>query len=160
MIDARQYRKVLGYYPTGVCAITAEWGGKPVAMVVGTFTSVSLDPPLIGFLADKKSTSWPKIHQAGRFCVNVLGSGQLEHCRKLTSKSEDRFDAVALRKLNDGHLVLDGSLIQITCDLEAVVDAGDHEFAMATVRNLQIGEGERPLLFFRGGYGSFTDPFS
>jgi 3-hydroxy-9,10-secoandrosta-1,3,5(10)-triene-9,17-dione monooxygenase reductase component len=157
MIDPQQYRKVLGHYPTGVCAITSEWEGRPVAMVVGTFTSVSLDPPLIGFLPDKKSTSWPKIRQSGRFCVNVLSAGQLEHCRKLASKDEDRFDAVLLHRAPDGHLKLDGALIQITCDLQAVVDAGDHEFAMGAVRSLDVGEAEGPLLFFKGGYGVFGD---
>ncbi|MCB2062129.1 MAG: flavin reductase family protein, partial [Novosphingobium sp.] len=71
-IDPAHFRQVLGAYPTGVAVITAmDTEGAPAGMVVGTFTSVSLDPPLVGFLPDKSSSSWPKIESAGRFCVNV-----------------------------------------------------------------------------------------
>ena len=73
-IDAALFRQVLGNYPTGVTVITAlSANGDPLGMVVGTFTSVSLDPPLVGFLPDKKSSTWPLIEAAGHFCVNVLG---------------------------------------------------------------------------------------
>src|SRR3546814_10485148 len=89
---AATFRKILGHYPTGVCAITAMSDtGIPSAMVVGSFTSVSLDPPLVAFLPDKSSTSWPKIEASGRFCVNVLGDNQEALCRVLASKAEDKF---------------------------------------------------------------------
>ena len=69
--DSREFRRILGHYPTGVCAITAVSDGRPVGMVVGSFTSISLDPPLVAFLPDRKSTTWAAIQAAGRFCVNV-----------------------------------------------------------------------------------------
>ena len=72
MIDVRSYREVLGHYPTGVCAISAFVAGTPLAMVVGTFTSVSLEPPLIGFLPARSSETWQQLRQAEDFCVNVL----------------------------------------------------------------------------------------
>lgn len=71
--DAARFRLILGHYPTGVCAITATQADRsPVAMIVGSFTSVSLDPPLVAFFPDKVSSSWPKIEACGGFCVNVL----------------------------------------------------------------------------------------
>ncbi|HEY2100013.1 MAG TPA: flavin reductase family protein, partial [Pseudonocardia sp.] len=72
-IDAQRFRQVLGSYPTGVTVITAiAEDGSPAGMAVGSFTSVSLDPPLVAFLPDRSSTSFPKIRTARSFCVNVL----------------------------------------------------------------------------------------
>jgi len=91
-IDPAVFRQVLGSYPTGVCAITALGpDGQPVGMVVGTFTSVSLDPPLVGFLPDKNSSTWPLIEGAGRFCVNALGADQQATCRSLAARGPDKF---------------------------------------------------------------------
>ena len=70
-IDPRHFRSVLGCYPTGVCVVTASHDGARHAMVVGSFTSISLDPPLVGFFPDKKSSSWPQIAATGRFCASV-----------------------------------------------------------------------------------------
>src|SRR3546814_20715010 len=76
--------------------------GIPSAMVVGSFTSVSLDPPLVAFLPDKSSTSWPKIEASGRFCVNVLGDNQEALCRVLASKAEDKFANVSYHLSEQG----------------------------------------------------------
>jgi len=84
--DARQFRDVLGQYPTGVSVVTAtQADGKVAGLAVGSFTSVSLDPPLVAFLPDKTSTSWPKIRSVGSFCVNVLGADQESICRTFAS---------------------------------------------------------------------------
>ena len=98
--DSQEFRRILGHYPTGVCAITAMVDGSPAGMVVGSFTSVSLDPPLVAFLPDRKSTSWPKIEAAGRFCVNVLAEHQKDVCRALSSKADNKFGAVPYRLSN------------------------------------------------------------
>src|SRR5512145_1243915 len=94
-IDPATFRRVLGAYPTGVCVITARSeSGEPLGMVVGTFTSVSLDPPLVGFLPDKNSVTWSLIERAGHFCVNVLASDQQELCRQVTMPGPDKFKGV------------------------------------------------------------------
>ena len=77
-LDGQEFRRILGHYPTGVCAITALAPSGPVGMVVGSFTSVSLDPALVAFLPDRKSNTWPKIQAAGHFCVNILAERQLD----------------------------------------------------------------------------------
>ena len=70
--DSARFRQVLGHFPTGVTVITAGSGSDKVGLAIGSFFSVSLDPPLVGFCAGKSSSSWPGIREAGRFCVNIL----------------------------------------------------------------------------------------
>jgi 3-hydroxy-9,10-secoandrosta-1,3,5(10)-triene-9,17-dione monooxygenase reductase component len=131
----------------------------PVGMVVGSFTSVSLDPPLVAFFPDRKSTSWPRIERSGRFCVNVLADGQHDVCRALASKAENKFENVAHRMSAAGLPIIEGSVAWIDCDLHAVHEAGDHFIAIGKVHSLDAVHGSRPLLFFQGGYGQFS-PFA
>lgn len=157
-IDPATFRQVLGNYPTGVCVITAiDEDGQPAGMVVGTFTSVSLDPPLVGFLPDKGSTSWPKIEKAGRFCVNVLGSDQQQVCRQVAGKGPDKFAGVDF-KLSDNKLpVIAGAIANIECTIHSVNDAGDHWFVLGDVLGLEATREDDPMLFHRGRYGGFAE---
>src|SRR5258707_11728911 len=85
-------RTVLGRYPTGVSIVTGlRTDGTPVGLALGTFTSVSLDPLLVGFLPAKSSQSWPKIRAAGLFCINVLGEHQQDICRRFAVSGGDKF---------------------------------------------------------------------
>jgi flavin reductase (DIM6/NTAB) family NADH-FMN oxidoreductase RutF/DNA-binding IclR family transcriptional regulator len=155
-MDPQWFRQVLGQYPTGVCAITAQQpAGQPVGMVVGSFTSVSLDPALIAFLPDKRSTTWPKIQQAGHFCVNILASDQEAVCRQIASKGPDKLDGLSYRPADSGAPILDGVVAWIDCDITSVSEAGDHYIVLGAVRELHIEKPSLPLLFFRGGYGRF-----
>src|SRR5690606_35614893 len=84
--DPSQFRRVLGQYPTGVCVITAlQPDGQPTGMVIGSFTSVSLDPPLVAFYPDQKAGAWARLQDSARFCVNILSADQEGICRKLAS---------------------------------------------------------------------------
>lgn len=160
MIDAQTYRRILGHYPTGVCVITAvESNGAPVGMVVGSFTSVSLDPPLVGFFPDKGSSSWPRIANAGRFCVNILGDDQQDLCRRFAARGEDKFAGVDYRLSEGGSPVLGGVVAWIDCKLHAVHEAGDHYIALGEVTGLDSDRSGGPLLFFKGGYGAYA-PFA
>lgn len=153
-IDPKEFRHILGHYPTGVCAITAmQPGGEPAAMIVGSFSSVSLDPPLVAFFPDKGSSSWPKIEAAGRFCVNVLGDTQEALCRVLASKAADKFDTVEYHLSELGSPVLDGALAWIDCTIHAVHDEGDHHIVLGAVHALDIHHDGVPLLFHKGAYG-------
>lgn len=158
VIDPAQYRQVLGSYPTGVVVVTAlDEDSNPAAMVVGTFTSVSLDPPLVGFLPDKSSSSWPKIEQAGHFCVNVLGSDQQNICRQMAAKGPDKFASVEY-SLSDHNLpVLSNSIASIECQLHSVTEAGDHWFVLGKVLRMIVNRDEDPMLFHRGRYGGFAE---
>ena len=157
-IDPNTFRQVLGSYPTGVCAITAiDADGNPAGMVVGTFTSVSLDPPLVGFLPDKSSSSWPAIEKAGEFCVNVLASDQQGVCRQLARKGPEKFEGVDFALSPSGLPVLANAVAQIDCSLYSVTEAGDHYFVLGLVRSLETVRADVPMLFHRGRYGGFTE---
>lgn len=155
--DPRWFRQVLGQYPTGVCVVTAKQAdGKRAGFVVGSFTSVSLDPPLVAFFPDKGSTSWPKIHAAGKFCVNILSAEQEDVCRRFASRAEDKFQGIECREARSGSPIISGVVAWIDCDLESVQDAGDHYIVVGRVRELDVEDPSLPLLFFQGGYGRFA----
>lgn len=156
-IDPATFRQVLGAYPTGVAVITAmDEEGAPAGMVVGTFTSVSLDPPLVGFLPDKNSSSWPKIESAGHFCVNVLGSDQQQLCRQLAGKG-DRFAGVNLAISDHGLPVLADAIVTIECAIYSVTEAGDHWFVLGKVLKMEAPREGDPMLFHCGRYGGFAE---
>jgi flavin reductase (DIM6/NTAB) family NADH-FMN oxidoreductase RutF/DNA-binding IclR family transcriptional regulator len=155
-IDALWYRKVLGQFPTGVVIVTAtDAQGGPVGMSVGSFTSVSLDPPLVAFLPARSSTSWPKIEPAGRFCINVLAGEQEALCRAFAVSGADKFRDVSWRHSPHGNPIIDGSLAWIDCTLERVDEAGDHFIVLGRVQTLEVETPSAPLIFFPGGYGRF-----
>lgn len=158
VIDPAKFRNVLGSYPTGVCVITAlDEDGNPAGMVVGTFTSVSLDPPLVGFLPDKSSSSWPKIAKAGHFCVNVLASDQQDVCRQMAAKGPDKFAGVDFTVSSNSLPVIGNAIACIECKLHSVVDAGDHWFVMGEVLDLEATRDDDPMLFHGGRYGGFAE---
>jgi flavin reductase (DIM6/NTAB) family NADH-FMN oxidoreductase RutF/DNA-binding IclR family transcriptional regulator len=155
--SSTEFRQVLGQYPTGVVVVAAtQEEGPPVALTVGSFTSVSLDPALVAFCPDKASSSWPKIAGRGAFCVNVLGADQEGLCRNFAIKSQDKFHSVAWRPSGTGSPIIDGAVAWIDCTTESVQEVGDHYLVIARVQDLAIESGRLPLLFFRGGYGRFT----
>lgn len=157
-IDPLTFRRTLGHYPTGVCAITSvDNNGASVAMIVGSFTSVSLDPPLVAFFPDKGSTTWPKIQASGRFCVNVLADDQEDLCRVLASKDPDKFDRAPHNLSAAGAPVLEGALVWIDCSLYAVHEAGDHYIAIGKVGAFEVGRVAAPLIFHKGRYGKVAE---
>jgi flavin reductase (DIM6/NTAB) family NADH-FMN oxidoreductase RutF/DNA-binding IclR family transcriptional regulator len=157
VIDPALFRQVLGQYPTGVCVITAVQGdGRPAGMVVGSFTSVSLNPPLVAFFPDRDSSSWAKLSESKHFCVNILSAEQEDVCRKLASKDPDKFSGIAHCATPTGSPIIEGVVAWIDCSLHSVQEAGDHYIVLGSVDQLEIARGGLPLLFFQGGYGRFA----
>jgi 3-hydroxy-9,10-secoandrosta-1,3,5(10)-triene-9,17-dione monooxygenase reductase component len=155
--DPKTFRRVLGHYPTGVCVVAAmQTDGKPVGMTVGSFTSVSLAPPIVGFFPDRSSTSWPRIAAARRFCANILAAHQEPLCRAFAARSDDKFAGIAYRLSARGAPILDDVVAWIDCDLYAVHEAGDHYLVLGEVQALGVERPHEPLLFFQGGYGRFS----
>ncbi len=152
MSETRRYRDVLGHFPTGVTVITTLRDGEPVGMAVNSFTSVSLDPPLIAFCAARGSTTWDHIEQAGHFCVNVLCCDQAELSHRFASRGADRFAGVAWTPAPSGAPKLSGAAAWLDCELESRIDAGDHVIALGRVRDHDATPESVPLVFFRGDY--------
>lgn len=158
-LEAARFRQVLGHFPTGVAVITASAGSGPVGLAVGSFTSVSLRPALVAFCAAHSSTSWPHVREAGRFCVNVLAEDQEDVCRTFAVTAisgTDKFVGLGWEPSPSGPPRLHGALAWIDCDIEAVHEAGDHQICVGRVLDLDVGDGNGPLVFYRGGYGRFT----
>jgi len=157
-LDPARFREVLGQYPTGVAVVTGlSKDGEPLGMTVGSFTSVSLSPPLVAFLPAKDSSSWRALREASSgFCVNVLGASQEDVCRQIALRKSDKFDGIDWARSASGNPVIKGCVAFIDCAAEAVHDAGDHYIVIGRVRELDVLASGYPLLFYRGGYGSFT----
>lgn len=158
MIDSAQFRAVLGTYPTGVAVITAiDAAGKRHGLVVGSFTSISLDPPLVGFFPDRRSRSWAEIAPIGRFCVNVLGSDQLDLCRRFAARADDKFADLAHGHTPSGQPLLENAIAWIDCAVERVEEVGDHFLVVGAVEALGRSESGTPLMFFRGQYHDLAE---
>jgi flavin reductase (DIM6/NTAB) family NADH-FMN oxidoreductase RutF/DNA-binding IclR family transcriptional regulator len=151
------FRQVLGQYPTGVVVVTALSGeGAPIGMTVGSFTSVSLDPPLVAFLPDRNSSSWRALRESGKhFCINILSNDQEDVCRHVAVRKQNKFEDIDWHLSPGGLPIIDGCVAYVDCSVEDVFEAGDHQIVLGRVRHLDIENPADPLLFFRGGYGSF-----
>jgi len=152
--DPATMRTVMGHFATGVAVITATHDGEPVGLAANSFTSVSLDPPLVLFCVATSSSTWPRIEAAGRFCVNFLGEDAEQTCRVFASPG-DRFAQVAWHPGVTGAPVLDDALAYADCETEAIHAGGDHVIVVGRVVELGHREG-KPLCFYRGGYGRFV----
>ncbi|WP_181804505.1 flavin reductase [Streptomyces shenzhenensis] len=156
-VDPAHYREVMGHYPTGVAVVTGTTeSGEPVGMVVGTFASVSLDPPLVSFMPKTTSGTFALMRDSGAFCVNVLAHDQLDVCRAMAVPRPGKFDDVAWSASAYGAPALDGAVAHIHCTLDRVVPAGDHLIVLCRVQDMSVTRPATPLLFFQGGYGGFS----
>lgn len=156
-IDPRRFRGVLGNFPTGVAVISAiDDSGQPTGMAIGSFVSVSLDPPLIGFYPTKESRSFARMRTAKSFCVNVIGAHQEDLCRAFAGTAPDKFAGIDWEPAPSGAPRLPGVAAWIDCDFESITPAGDHFHVLGRVRELDAAEATLPLVFFQGGYGRFS----
>ncbi len=156
-VDPDKFRETLGHYPTGVVVVSCiDDQGEPQGMVIGSFTSVSLDPPLVAYLPRKESGTYARLRTGTSFCINVLGADQEDVCRLFASGAPDKFSRVGWRPAPSGAPVLEGAVAWIDCDPHSVADGGDHDIVLGRVTALDVQSGANPLLFFQGGYGRFS----
>jgi 3-hydroxy-9,10-secoandrosta-1,3,5(10)-triene-9,17-dione monooxygenase reductase component len=156
--DEGEFRRVLGRFATGVTIITAMDGDEPAGVAANSFTSVSLDPPLVLFCVGRTSSTWPRIERARKFAVNILGEHQEEVCRLFAAKGADRFGQVEWHLGAGGSPVLDDCLAYLDCEFWAEYDGGDHIIVVGRVLDLGITDGPGPLVFFEGKYRRIVIP--
>ncbi len=149
-VDPATFRHTLGHFCTGITVMAGRDGDEPVGLACQSFSSLSLDPPLVLFCPARSSTSWPRIRRGGRFTVNVLAEDQQEVCAAFGSSTGAKFASTGWRLTDAGAVVLDGVLAWLDCTIEAVHDGGDHEIVVGRVQELRVERDHRPLLFFRG----------
>ncbi len=158
--DSGHFRTIMGHFPTGVTVVTGMNGVAPVGFTIGSFTSVSLDPPLVGFLPQAGSATMDAIEVSGSFCVNVLSDAQSDLCWKFAKSGTDdtRFTDVDWHAAPSGAPILDRAVAWIDCTVEKTYTMGDHLFVLGRVSALDAdddGEPPTPLLFFKGTLGGF-----
>lgn len=155
--DGATFRNVLGHFPTGVTVITAMGSAGPVGLAVGSFSSVSLEPPMVMFCPGNQSSSWPGIQAAGVFCANVLADDQKNISAIFASKSQDKFADISWTTKVTGSPVLNAAQAWIDCEIVEAIEAGDHWIVLGRVLALEANTDKTPLLFYRGGYGSYRE---
>ena len=165
---ARRFRDVLGRFASGVTVVTAVSSDEPVGLTCQSFSSVSLDPPLVLFVPAKTSRAWPLIQRSGRFCVNLLAADQADLSNTMASRGTDKFADVKWTPApQTGSPMLEGALAHIDCAIHAVHEAGDHYVVIGRVLDLvtdddgalpDSGGDLEPLLFYRGKYRTTDQP--
>lgn len=152
---ARRFRDVLSTFASGITVITTVSNGEPTGMTCQSFSSVSLDPPLVLFVPARSSRAWPVIQRTGRFCVNVLAADQEDISAQMATKGADKFADIGWRPAEvTGSPVIDGTLAHLDCTIHTVHEGGDHYVVVGRVEHLETTEGDEsePLLYFRGRY--------
>ncbi|WP_426020030.1 flavin reductase family protein [Brevundimonas sp. DWR2-3-1b1] len=151
--DPRTLRDALGCFATGVTVVTTlDEAGQPVGLTANSFSSVSLDPPLILFCLARSSTNVERFRQAEHFAINVLHIGQQPTSGVFARSQADRFQDVAWETWDTGAPILSGALASFECGTEQIVEAGDHLVIIGRVTRARFEPRRDPLLYFRGKY--------
>jgi flavin reductase (DIM6/NTAB) family NADH-FMN oxidoreductase RutF len=152
-VTPMRMRDVLGRFPTGLTIVTATSDDGPIGFTCQSFSSLSLDPPLISLAPARTSTTWPKIRACESFAVNILAEEHGELSDAFSRSGADKFAGVAWYRGAHGNPILEGVVASIDARLWAEYDGGDHVLVAAEVLTLSLGDASRPLLFHRGAYG-------
>lgn len=151
--DPRTLRDALGCFATGVTVVTCLGpDGSPAGLTVNSFTSVSLDPPLILVCVAKRAASAEALVNAREFAINVLQTGQQPASIRFSRKEEDRFGATPWSSGESGAPILADSLGVFECKAFAAYDGGDHHILVGEVVKASFDRSLDPLLYFRGSY--------
>jgi len=157
--DRAHFRSVLGHFPTGVTVVTGLAEELPTGFTIGSFTSISLDPPLVGFFPMTSSDTWAAMAPHGHFCVNVLRDDQADLCWRFAKGEVDdgRFEGVAWRPSSTGCPVIESVGAWIDCRVTDTIELGDHYLVVGAVVELDHHQDTHaPLVFYRGTVGGFA----
>lgn len=154
--DDLEFRRALGHYPTGTAVIGAMGAdGEPIGMLVGSFVSVSMDPPLVAYLPQKSSGTYARLSACDSFSVSVLSHEQQATCLAVAKGGPDRFAGIDWTTTPSGAPVIEGSVVALECTVSQTVELGDHYMVVGEVESMRIVDPVPPLLFFQGGFGTF-----
>ena len=151
--DPRTLRDALGCFATGVTVVTClKADGTPAGLTVNSFTSVSLEPPLLLVCLHKKAASAPALREAQFFAINVLQTGQQPASIRFSTRDEDRFGTTPWACGEAGAPILEESLCVFECERYALYEGGDHDILVGRGVKASFDAGVDPLLYFRGRY--------
>ncbi|MDH6114621.1 flavin reductase (DIM6/NTAB) family NADH-FMN oxidoreductase RutF [Kitasatospora sp. MAP12-15] len=147
-----ELRRAFGTFPTGVTALAALADGTPVGLAASSFTSVSLDPPLVSVCVAHTSTTWPLLRDRTRIGVSVLGAHQDSACRQLAARDGDRFAGLDWSATPEGAVLVTGSSAWFDCSIDRLVRAGDHDIVLLRIHELDTDHAVAPLVFHAGRF--------
>jgi flavin reductase (DIM6/NTAB) family NADH-FMN oxidoreductase RutF len=155
-LSADEFRRAMGRHPAGVAIVTLAGPSGPGGLTVTSFSSASLDPPLVSFYIAHTSSNWPAVLAAEHFAVNLVGEGHQSLAHRFAVKGEDRFaPPTRWRRGPHGLPLLAGATTHLICATASLITVGDHELVVGLVIEAAFGRGDRPLLHHQG---RFTRP--
>ena len=158
-MDTKALRNALGCFATGIAVVTTVGeDGAPVGLTVNSFSSVSLDPPLVLFSLDRKSSSREAFVASGRYAVNVLRDDQVELSNRFAFFKGDRWADLDFERDEAGCPVFPGVLAAFHCKVVSVLGGGDHEIFLGEVVDMRWDPQGDPLIYCRGRYRGLAAP--
>ena len=155
-VDPTRFRQALALHAAGVVIITGAADGRPTGLTATSFSSVSLDPPLVSFYVDRSSTTWRTLRHAERFGVNILTGDQADLAARFATKDVDRFAEPTSWHLDEhGTPLLDDVCAHVLCLPYTTLEIGDHVLVVGLVTDTRLVAPGRPLLYHRGRFGRF-----
>ena len=151
-IDPTDFRKVMGRIPTCVTVVTASTPTGPAGLVIGSFVSVSLEPPLVAFFVARTSRAWNAIQESAHLCINVLAEDQAGVCSGFMREPDERFDGIDWHGTDDEAPQLAGTAATISIHVVSIQEAGDHDYVLGRVESMTDDSGQHPLVFHGGEF--------
>jgi flavin reductase (DIM6/NTAB) family NADH-FMN oxidoreductase RutF len=157
-IDQREYRNAVGCFATGVTVITTlDGGGGRIGITANSFSSLSLDPPLVLFCVDAKINSFEAFESCEYFNVNVLAENQMELSNTFARSSDDKWGGIEHGYGDNGSPVLENAIAVLECEKHAMYEGGDHMIMVGKVTKLTYEANDcRPLIYFKGSYANIS----
>jgi flavin reductase (DIM6/NTAB) family NADH-FMN oxidoreductase RutF len=149
--DPSALREAFSAFPSGVVAVAGMVDGVPVGLAASSFTSVSLDPPLVSFSVAKTSSTWPVLRQADHLGLSVLASHHDSVCRQLAGPAEERFTDLQVHIGDGGAVLLDDAVATFECSIDREVEAGDHTLVLLALHSVDDLGGDA-LVFHRSSF--------
>lgn len=155
--DEKVLRRAFSCFPSGVTAVCAFIEGAPVGMTASSFTSVSLDPPLVSVCVAHTSRTWATLRARPRLGVSVLAADHEDACRALAARSGDRFSSVEWDRTANGAVFVHGATAWLECSVENELAAGDHDIVLLRIHDMRADPDIEPLIFHGSRYRRLAD---
>lgn len=157
-LDPRALRQVFGVFPTGVVAVAAQVDGQLIGLAASSFTSVSLNPPLVSFSVANASKTWPDLRRAGELGITILAEHHGALARQLAGPVEARFGGVDTARSGRGAVTLVDGLAQFETTIYREVEAGDHTIVLLRLHTVRHAGQSAPLIFHGSGFRRLAAP--
>jgi flavin reductase (DIM6/NTAB) family NADH-FMN oxidoreductase RutF len=151
-LEPQTLRAAFGAFPSGVVAVAAQVRGQLTGIAASSFTSVSIDPPLVSFSVATTSNTWPVLREAGHLGVSVLADHHDVVCRQLAGPADERFTGLPFRSTHDGAVLLDEAVATFDCTIHQEIEAGDHLIVVLALHAVSDSGVGSPLVFHRSGF--------